>query len=302
MGYQLEHKERVANGVRRIMRETLAGAIMQLNRPSGELTEAVHECRKALKKARSLARMTALVDNDAKSLRAAARLLAPLREEAAHVECLERLASAQDANACRDILEQLKAHFTSQYDVSRENAAATAAILLEAQQIIANASVCLDAALDGGCTTTDLLAGLTQSYARGRRALRRAAKATTPDMIHALRKRAKDLRYQTCILMNAWPAGLGMFESELHRFTDYLGAAHDLALLQTTVSEATALPINPRQRAAAIGLMERQYAVACQQAQHLGECLFAEKPAAFTRRMRAYCRAWRSALPVPPTP
>ncbi len=307
MGYNLNHNETIESGVKRVLREELADAVAELNRPETERVEAVHECRKHLKKARSLARMVVrdAKDNDVargvEALRDAARLLAPLREQDAHLECLERLAGSEEVDsACREALAEFRACFVARLTAEQGAVKPASDIFLEAQQMIANASVVLQEEWGNDCGLAELLDGLKRGYVRGRRALRRAARNASPEAIHLLRKRAKDLRYQTTLLMNAWPALLGAFEAELHVFTDHLGAAHDLALLDAALREHAKPRLDDDWCAQVCALIQRRYNAHTQCALNLGRRLYAEKPAPFIRRIGAYCRAWAREGPAPP--
>ncbi len=124
--------------------------------------------------------------------------------------------------------------------------------------------------------------------------------AARHETLHLLRKRAKDLRYQAALLMNAWPAALGAFEAELHVFTDHLGAAHDLALLEAALREDRERPVDADRYAGVSALIQQHYNTSAQYALNLGRRLYAEKPAAFMRRVSAYCRAWTRERSAPP--
>ena len=130
-----------------------------------------------------------------------------------------------------------------------------------------------------------LEAGLEDSYAGGRTAMRAAFGVDDPDdeAFHAWRKRAKDLWYQSQLLQGASPELIGAQETLLAQLGDQLGEDHDLAVLQAAASASPALQARIAARHAEL----RAAALAT------GRRVYAEKPRAFLRRMRAYWRAWR---------
>lgn len=74
--------------------------------------------------------------------------------------------------------------------------------------------------------------GLGRMLASGRKAAKRALEGRgDPAAWHAVRKRAKDLRYAVEFLEPGWPAVLGTLAAELHSLTDRLGDANDLTLV-----------------------------------------------------------------------
>jgi hypothetical protein len=81
------------------------------------------------------------------------------------------------------------------------------------------------------------------------------------------------------MLSPLWPKVLKVAAKEAHRLTDLLGDDHDLAVL----SSLAPLP------ALGEAIAERREALRAE-AKGLGRKLFAEKPGAFVRRLRAYWR------------
>jgi CHAD domain-containing protein len=108
---------------------------------------------------------------------------------------------------------------------------------------------------------------------------------------HDWRRRAKDLRYALELLHPAAPAILTGAAEAAKQLTDHLGEDHDLAVLLEAARESGSLaPDDP-----AIACLDRMVGTRRTglqaQARTLGACLYAESPAAFTRRLRAYWRA-----------
>jgi len=78
---------------------------------------------------------------------------------------------------------------------------------------------------------------------------------------------------------------------EVHEFTDLLGDHHDLAVLAADLAARAEVDAAPR---TILGeLIDAAQAILLADARQLGERIYAEKPEAFGRRLRAYWRAWR---------
>jgi hypothetical protein len=76
---------------------------------------------------------------------------------------------------------------------------------------------------------------------------------------------------------------------QAHELTDLLGDHHDLAVLAVDL-ESRELPGD---RVAVIGTIAHRQQELLQSALELGARLFAEKPKAFEKRLKAYWSAWR---------
>jgi CYTH domain-containing protein/CHAD domain-containing protein len=133
--------------------------------------------------------------------------------------------------------------------------------------------------------------GLDTAYREGREAF--AALAGEPDFeaVHELRKRGKDLWYQLRLLRDAWQPVLEPAAEEIHDFTEKLGDHHDLAVL--CVDLVGRAEVDAVDRETLRVLIEARQASLLAEARAAGERVYAEKPKAFSRRIRAYWRAWR---------
>jgi CHAD domain-containing protein len=131
--------------------------------------------------------------------------------------------------------------------------------------------------------------GLHRSYRDAREAMQDVIKHCDVESLHDWRKRVKDLRHQIELLIPAWPDELTKMEEEMHQLSDLLGDDHDLAVLNQSIPESLAV-----EREVLLGLVTARRTHLQRQAIPLGERLFAEKPAAFTKRLHEYWHAWRN--------
>jgi hypothetical protein len=136
--------------------------------------------------------------------------------------------------------------------------------------------------------------GLDTAYREGRDAFGALGEAPSFAAVHDLRKRGKDLWYQLRLLRDAWQPVLEPTAEEVHDFTDLLGDHHDLAVL--CVDLVGRAEIDPAHRETLRALIEARQDALLDEARAAGARIYAEKPKAFSRRMRAYWRAWRLSL------
>jgi CHAD domain-containing protein len=297
MAYRLQDNEDVTTGLRRCAREQLQAAVDRLE--SGVADDpvgAVHDARKALKKERSLLRLARGAIKPGQRRRENARLRATAHQ----------LGQAREADALLDALEAIADRYAGQLPEAtilavrqrlnhdRERARAS---LLE-QNIPGRTADELRDALarvedwklrDRGWATVG--EGLEREYRRGRRAMKRAAQAPTPERMHAWRKRSKDLWYHLRLIEPLSPGTVRGQAKDAHRLADQLGDLHDLALLEAAVHRVQAdLPADTD---VLIALIEHRGGQLSAAALALGARVYAETPKVFRRRLRTYWRAWR---------
>jgi len=295
MAYRLSIDDDVATSVRACAREQLAGAIERLERAEEDPVVAVHEARKHLKKARALLRLVRPAlggkayrrENDA--LRDAALALSGTRDADVLVQTAEALAEHAAGRLPADTFEQLGAALAAEAADGRAGAGGVpqlAAVLeaLRAAERRVEAWPLDDAGWE------QLLEGLARAYARGRRAFAVARAEPAPELLHAWRKRAKDLWYQQRLLAPAWPGVLGAQAEEAHVLSELLGDDHDLAVLAARLADGAA-PLTPAvdaERTALLALVEHRSHELRAAAAQLGRRVYAESPKAFSRRLTRY--------------
>ena len=297
MAYRLSIADDVPSSVRTCAREQLAGAIERLERVDEDPVKAVHEARKHLKKTRALLRLVRPAlgkraygsENDA--LRDAGLALTGARDADVLVQTVGKLAEHAAGRLPADTFDQLRDALAA------EAAAARAAADGEPVPELATVIETLRAAelrveawpLDEADWDT-VLAGIARAYTRGRDAFAVARATPEPELLHAWRKRAKDLWYHQRLLGPAWPELLGAQAEQAHTLTELLGDDHDLAVLASRLSDDTArLPLAvDADRTALLALVEHRSDELRTAATQLGHRVYAESPKAFARRLARY--------------
>jgi CHAD domain-containing protein len=294
--YWLKRREPVTEGMHRIAAGRAESALERLRgvTPGDDagFQAAVHGARKDLKKLRAIVRLLRdrlgeeEYEAQNRCYRDAARALSESRDAKVKLETLEALGE-RFTDLPSDMLASWREALERDRDRTLEGGDTIA--LFEAIELI-EAGRDRIGAWDLGSGSWELIdRGLRRTYARGRRAMRQADSEPSEENFHRWRKRAKDLWYLLRILHPAWPEVLGASAEEAHRLADLLGDHHDLAVLREDLESRSFAGEDLEALAAAIATREGELAAA---AFELGSRLYAERPKAFRRRLRAYWRAW----------
>jgi CHAD domain-containing protein len=138
----------------------------------------------------------------------------------------------------------------------------------------------------------DLCCALRRSYRRGRKGLRCAATESTTENFHSLRKRVKEVWYQTRILQCLNSTVMREMANAAKTLGQELGDLHDLALFRNRLAAEEGC--RDDERIVLLGLICTREPELEQIALDLGARFFAEKPLAFERRLLRYAREWQT--------
>lgn len=287
MAYRLSIEDDVPSSVRTCAREQLARAAEQLERADEDPVKAVHEARKRLKKSRALLRLVRPAlgkqayrrENDL--LRDAGLALSGTRDADVLVQTAGKLADHAAGRLPADIFDQLRDALAAEAAAARS--AGDGEPVPELGSVIETlraAELRVEAwPLDGADWET-VLVGIGRAYSRGRDAFAVARATPEPELLHAWRKRAKDLWYHQRLIAPAWPDVLGAQAEAAHGLTELLGDDHDLAVLAARLSDETR-PLPPTvdaDRAALLALVEHRSHELRTAAADLGYRVYAESP------------------------
>ena len=298
--YRINDNEACSAFVRRVIGEEVdAVCALLATTARGPVDFRVHQARVHLKKLRAMFELCAeTLEPDSRrreirAARAAARALAELRAPVALVEAFDRTVSHFPDVLPTTTLTALRGWLRrSGTDSARSTALAMAR---EHMTRMRSRVVSLRIERDGW---TSIGPGFVKTYARARRAYRRAHKGTArtdTEELHTFRRWSKRHSYQLQLLEPLWPGPLRAQRKEISKLSQRLGHDHDLSLLTLALSRRgtpTPRPGNLR------NLIVRRRTTLQASALAAGEKLFAEKPAALGHRFTAYFAAF-SAGPVP---
>jgi CHAD domain-containing protein len=130
--------------------------------------------------------------------------------------------------------------------------------------------------------------GLTQVYAKGRRAFADARDKQAPVAFHEWRKEVKYLRYALERLDPLWSGVIGAVADQAHKLADYLGDEHDLTVLRDTALASRDSFRDDATLPTLLALIDRCQAALRERATYVGLRLYEEKPKAFAARFGQY--------------
>ena len=272
-------------------------ASRQFPRAGEDEATRVHEVRKTLKGAAALARLfTDFVGAPAEAtldtINAARRKVGRARD----LDILPGVIATLDLPAeTRDALvaviaEQREAERRAHHDLDVGGLAAELRALADSVEA-------WDVEAAGA---TPLIAALRRTYRSARRRGEAALPSGGARELHALRVRVVDLVYQLSVFELAWPAMMRATMRELQRLRTALGDHNDLMVL---AEFAAARPeLTPERKVAVAVLIAKRRRPLARRAAQLYARLFAERPAAFERRLAAYIENPRRKPPAHKSP
>jgi CHAD domain-containing protein len=279
----------------------LDDAMCRLTDPP-DVDRAVHESRKRLKEVRSLLRLMRFSLTDEQGLvrdranarlRDAAGLLSAARDAAVLVETLSSLRddflATLDVDGFEGMLDRLRQ--------DHAQAAAEAVPVEDARSRVAEVRAEVDTWRLRKSGWRAIGSGLQRIHSCGRGEYQdrnRGVDNDHPEAWHDWRKRAKDLRYAVEFLRQASPLLTDGWCPLLKQLTDHLGSEHDLQVLHDRVGELHG-EVDPAAIEHVTALIATRRATLQQAALRVGAQVYAERPDAFVRRVRAY---WRSPILV----
>ncbi len=303
MGYHLDPGETLAAGLPRIASEQLEQALQRLRTEEGDRDAAVHEARKHFKKLRALLRLIReeigeqVFEAENRTFRDAGRALSAARDSFVKIGTLESLAQHYQVSTSEKGFRDLHEKLTLEYEQSASGSGQVAGQLAEVIDELELSRARIAGWPDLPEEQRTFSRGLLRSYAQGRKRMRQAYAAPSPERFHEWRKRAKDLWYHTRILRPAWPRLMEALAASLHELSDLLGDDHDLAVLrQAHQPHDLQVEASPGGEPL-LALIDRRREELQLQAGPLATRIYAEKPKAFTQRLVQYWLSGRSAIP-----
>lgn len=307
--------EPLGEGLQRLSVNQLESALRSLRDRSGDLDEAVHETRKALKRLRALLRLVRAEIGDKayryenRTLRDAGRLISEVRASAVAVETVTGLSARFEGSLPIDVFDDLgerldeRALRIRQRVIFESDAVDRVVATLERTRArFAGWPVGdTEKRVYGSAIRNSYKAvapGLEQTYGRGREEMKQALLKPTARNFHLWRKRVKYLRHQIEILHPLWPEVMEANAVALDRLGAMLGEEHDLAELLSLLSVNPTLCPDSIDRALFAALAQHRRAELQRAAQILGTRLYAEKPGRFVSRLGSYWEATRIPIDV----
>lgn len=293
MAYRLKKGKVNQKAVRRLVREQFSRTPAFIE-TEPLAPEFVHECRKGIKRVRTLLKLIepCIPKSEFKRRYRAAgeinALLAHARDRHVLMATIEKL-RVRFGGEQEEILSVLAARFEgSGHDYLFEpGKAATLAVMIRAEY---------DRYADLNIRSSGfamLAPGLEATYRLVRDRLRAASRKSAGDeTFHDLRKAVQWHWRQLSLISHVWPEQIEPHLAACRELAEILGDDHDLAMFKGEVKRLDALGEADCERLVAMAELRQRELRAV--AKPMSARIFAERPKALVERMRGY---WRYALP-----
>lgn len=237
MGYRFKKRESVREGVRRIAREQLEKAIVELKSPELSIHEKIHQVRKRFKKIRALARLVRSgMGEQYQGINIKYRDLGSTLSSARDAETLvETLCTLKDEAAQGGAVEQLEQ--IGKLLVAERDSISQAVVSLATQlEALAGLLGSFIPEVNGweisGRQQNAVFKGLEKTYRQTKTAMKRCLRDGSSEQWHEWRKMVK---YHCChmgLVQGMAGPHINARKRELSVLAELLGHDHDLAVLR----------------------------------------------------------------------
>jgi CHAD domain-containing protein len=295
--YRLQAGEAPSGGMRRIALARADSALQRLDEAErvDDSAACIHGARKDLKKLRALVRLlrrelgAGLYRAENRRYRDAGRQLSATRDAEVKLRTLEALRERFPERLAAEAVGEWRRELEAERERAVADARRGASIAIARNAVEAGRARI--AAWPLRSDSWRLVGpGVSRSYRRGRRAMRRAAADPSGENLHEWRKRAKDLWYHLRILEAALPPPLAGSVERADRLAETLGDHHDLTVLGEDLLDRE-LPASGR--LALVEAIEQRRGELAAAALEQGDALYANRPKAFSRKLRMGWERWR---------
>jgi hypothetical protein len=294
MRYRLSMAQPLQKAIPEIIAAQLDAAIACLTANGGPAD--VHAARKHFKRTRALLSLVepAAEGNAAKAgrkrLARTARKLAASRDAQVALSTAEALemeyGTGAPARAFSDLISFLKARRDR---VEEQLHAGSRKVVIDELKKIKASLLKLGLRQ---VAVSDLLTSASKAYRAGRRAKKRALKAGGGEPLHEWRKLAQRHWRHTLLLKDAWPAEAKDRAALARKLCDLLGEHNDLTVMRETILANRVIFRSASDMEMVCDCIAAKQKRLLKKAASRGDRLYAEKPKAFARRLKAH---WRNA-------
>jgi excisionase family DNA binding protein len=292
--------EMVLVDIRHLILEWIDQIINNLTNPAIDRDEGLHEARKNCKRVRAALRLVRdeigdpLYHQENIRFRDAAWRLATARDSWILIDSLDKIILDHPGQLPSGAFEAVRVNLLKHYEDTLACEQADADHIPGILETLRAAFGPIENLPNQRGDFSAIQAGLRRVYLNGRRAMVQAYEEQAPAIFHEWRKQVKYLWHQVEILADLWPNVLMPLALELHTLSDYLGSDHDLAVLRLWVMEHPQDFSDQHELALLVTLIDQHRLTLEALARPLGERLYYDSPAAFTRRLKTYWQAWRT--------
>jgi CHAD domain-containing protein len=301
MAFAFKPNQSVAKGVARIASKEMEDSLEMLGdqRPVSR-DEAVHEVRKSFKKIRAVLRLVRPIigercfQEENSVFRDAARPLTEVRDAQILIETIDNLRNHFHDRVRERSFHSIRQELVANHREIRKRVLDEPDTFTTVAGVVRQALDRIDSWSDVNDRWKSVGEGLEEVYQQARQAFHQADTDPTVENLHEWRKQAKYLRYQLELLEPTWPEQMKALAEQTDHLGELLGDDHDLAVLRQTLTGDPDRFGDEATREVLLALIDRRRAELEQEAKHLGQLLFQDRPSDFTGRLKGYWKTWRS--------
>lgn len=276
MTFYVQKNEPLDEGLKRIAREQIGIVIDNLQDANLPDDKKIHSLRARSKKMRALLRLPGPVMGDAFAT-----------EDVRFRDAAKRLGELRDDHVQAQTIARFKQDYGLKIEAVSGSLEVDPDILDLSLRQMREALAAVDDWQLNVKSFYDIAPGVASSYAKGRRAWRRALQDPFDEHFHKLRKWAKYLWYQTRILERMNRKALHPQRIRLQVLGEMLGHAHDLAVLEGV------LQIHGASEKALLGRAKKQKRRQYMQALKVCQEVFGDSPDQRIADMAVWWATWR---------
>ncbi|MEZ5924772.1 MAG: CHAD domain-containing protein [Hyphomicrobiaceae bacterium] len=290
--YAFEPGSSLGPQVRRVMRRQVKSAVRAL---AQEVNAAsIHRARRCLKRCRSLLLLVRQPrgkrgwTSEAEILKTASDRLAGARDVQAKLDALSHIETTAGEAALVPAFARLRRSIDSNRRAHEQgiDLAMIERLGSELEVVVRRISRKRLRGFDDKVA----MAGVAATYGKARRAMRKAYRSGADEDFHDWRKHVQRHWRHMQLFEAAWPDEIAVRIGAARQVSELLGDDHDLWMLVSDL-EADKHRTAPGRRQRMIALGRDRQAELKARAHQIGAWLFAEKPAAFGRRLGVYWSA-----------
>jgi len=278
----------------RLLQTAIGEALEQVNAPPPISDEAIHDARKALKKARAAVRL--LQDGMSKTtyqlensgLRDAGRFLSPFRDAKSLIDAFDSLHDRYGDKLQGFEFAPLQKILHANLTKARRHFLRTPTELENCIRLLKDCIALTKKEAFSSINSEAINTGLRSIYRKGCKARTEAKTARTPEALHEWRKQVK-------YLLNAVEGRHLSAKGDVAKIlkwtdglADCLGDDHDLAMLSQETARGAYAPVDADVIKTLHTLIDRRRAKLQKRAFSLGEKLYDKKPKQFAKSILAY--------------
>lgn len=283
-----------ANRACKVLQQAIGEALEEVSPPPPISDEAIHDARKALKKARAALRL--LQDGMSKTtyqlensrLRDSGRFLSPFRDAKSLIDAFDSLRDRYGDELRGFELAPLQKILHANLIKARRHFSHTPTEQENCVRLLKDC-VALTKKEDFASINSEAInPGLRRIYRKGCKARTEADTVRTPEALHEWRKQVKYLLNAVEGLQPAAKGDVAKILKWTERLADSLGYDHDLAMLSQETARGTYAPVEAEVIKALHGLIDRRRAKLQERAFSLGKKLYDKKPKQFAKNIQAH--------------